>query len=298
MRIVAAIVLAGLIGLAGGPAAAFGGHNLSTSHVGFDFAGGVSLLTASNHPPDYLQVDPAARTYALHTHHDATLTFVPGGRGAFDCAIRYRPLFDNKAAGGVRRKAGRFVFDTWGGRYADIARGLHDNYIDFYPDAEGYSYDHVCFTAAGEPPGDGVTFRVWAGEEKLFERHTASKKWQAGRAAGDGEFIYPLSGGRFAAIVPGPNALADGVIAFGRGAVSHRRRARPFPPWGWTAARSARYSSPRRRTGWRSTRERTSSLTESHWPGPVERRASGRDECPSDTWKRSWSSSRAGSISR
>ena len=28
-----------------------------------------------------------------------------------------------------------------------------------------------------EPPSDGVTFRVWAGDEKLFERHTDSKKW-------------------------------------------------------------------------------------------------------------------------
>ncbi|MGB2822065.1 MAG: hypothetical protein WBF17_13865, partial [Phycisphaerae bacterium] len=190
--------------------AGFGGHNLSTSHVGFDFANGVSLLTASNHPPDYLEVQPQERIYALHTHHDATLTLVPGTKGAFDCAVRYRPLYDKKAAGGVRRKAGRFVFDIWGGRYAEIAEtmkrmfaygltdslltvhvwqrwgydyrlpdihpplptlgavedmrkiaavcaaadvpwGLHDNYIDFYPDANGYSYDHVCFTAGGEP---------------------------------------------------------------------------------------------------------------------------------------------------
>ena len=27
----------------------------------------------------------------------------------------------------------------------------HDNYIDFYPDAEGYSYDHICFTENGQP---------------------------------------------------------------------------------------------------------------------------------------------------
>ena len=30
---------------------------------------------------------------------------------------------------------------------------------------------------AAEPPSDGVTFRVWAGNEKLFERHTDSKTW-------------------------------------------------------------------------------------------------------------------------
>ena len=187
-----------------------GGHNLSTSHVGFDFERGVSLLMACDTPPDNLEVDPDRRTYALHTHPDATLTFVPSLRGAFQCAIDYRPLYDKQPAGGVRRKAGRFVFDIWGGRYADIAQstkrlfaygltdsmliihswqrwgydyrlpdiyppnpqfgspedlrevgricaaqdvpwGLHDNYIDFYPDATGYSYNHICFTEQGAP---------------------------------------------------------------------------------------------------------------------------------------------------
>src|SRR5260370_23614201 len=27
----------------------------------------------------------------------------------------------------------------------------HDNYIDFYPDAEGFSYDHIVFNADGTP---------------------------------------------------------------------------------------------------------------------------------------------------
>ncbi|GAH00256.1 unnamed protein product, partial [marine sediment metagenome] len=35
---------------------------------------------------------------------------------------------------------------------------------------------------ATEPPSDGVTFRAWAGEEKLFERHTDSKIWVDGQA--------------------------------------------------------------------------------------------------------------------
>ena len=210
--------------------AGFGGHNLSTSHVGFDFAGGLSLLSATNHPPDHLQVDPAARTYALHTHLDATLTFVPGAKGAFDCAVRYRPLYDKKPAGGFRRKAGRFVFDIWGGRYAEIAEtmrrmfaygltdslltvhvwqrwgydyrlpdiyppnpklgtaedmrkiaavcatrdvpwGLHDNYIDFYPDADGYSYEHICFTESGQP------VKAWLNES----RDARSYRWRPDR---------------------------------------------------------------------------------------------------------------------
>ncbi|UCE50380.1 MAG: hypothetical protein JSW47_09485, partial [Phycisphaerales bacterium] len=190
--------------------AGFGGHNLSTSHVGFDFEDGLSLLVASDNPPDYLEVSPANRIYSLHTHLDATLTLVPSVDGAFDCARKYRPLYDKKTSPGFERKAGRFVFDIWGGRYAEIAEtmkrmvaygltdslltvhvwqrwgydyrlpdiyppqpqlgtvddmlkiaevcaehdipwGLHDNYIDFYPDATDYSYDHICFTQQGEP---------------------------------------------------------------------------------------------------------------------------------------------------
>ncbi len=188
----------------------FGGHNLSTSHVGFDFDGGLSLLVATDHPPDFLEVNPDSRSYALHTHLDATMTLVPSTAGVFDCARKYRPLYDKKPASGFVRKAGRFVFDIWGGRYAEIADtmremidygltdslltvhvwqrwgydyrlpdvypplpslgtvedvqeiarvcaardipwGLHDNYIDFYPDAQGYSYDLICFTEDGRP---------------------------------------------------------------------------------------------------------------------------------------------------
>ncbi|MCX7015011.1 MAG: hypothetical protein NTW86_21070 [Candidatus Sumerlaeota bacterium] len=187
-----------------------GGQGLSTSHVGFDFEKGVSLLAACDNPQDSLEVDPAQRLYALHVHHNSMLTFVPGLKGAFDCAIRYRPLYDKQPAGGVQRMAGRFVFDIWGGRYAEIADemkkaltyglkdsmllihswqrwgydyrlpdvwppnpqfgtleemqdisricaaadvpwGLHDNYIDFYPDASGFSYDHITFNEQGEP---------------------------------------------------------------------------------------------------------------------------------------------------
>lgn len=190
--------------------AGFGGHNLSTSHVGFDFDGGLSLLTACDDPPDYLEVNFERKLYSLHTHLDATMTFVPSVKGAFDCARKYHPLYDKEPAGGFKRKAGRFVFDIWGGRYSDIAEtmklmaaygltdslltvhvwqrwgydyrlpdiyppqpqlgtvedmqqivevcrehdipwGLHDNYIDFYPDATDYSYDHICFTEQGEP---------------------------------------------------------------------------------------------------------------------------------------------------
>lgn len=207
-----------------------GGHSLSTSHVGFDFANGLSLLTATDNPPTHLEVDPATRTYALHTDNNATLTLVPSMDGAIDCATAYRALYDKKAAPGVRAKAGRFVFDIWGGRYADAARemqrmidygltdsmltmhvwqrwgydyrlpdiyppnpqfgtvddmrklgavcdkagipwGLHDNYIDHYPDAEGYSYETICFTEAGRP------IKAWLNEW----RGAQSYRWRPDR---------------------------------------------------------------------------------------------------------------------
>lgn len=187
-----------------------GGHNLAASHVGFEFAQGLGLLVASDVPPDFLQVDPEQRVYQLHTHPNAMFTFVPSDQGVFDCAIKYRPLYDKQPAAGVAAKAGRFVFDYWGGRYRDDAEmlgrafeygatnslvimhvwqrwgydyrlpdifppepklgtledlqylgqtcdkygvrwGLHDNYIDFYPDATGFSYEHITFDANGNP---------------------------------------------------------------------------------------------------------------------------------------------------
>jgi len=189
--------------------AGFGGHNLATSHVAAEFANGLAVLQATDNPPDRFTVTPSSHTYELSTHMNATLTLVPGA-SAFDCAIAYRPLDPRKPAGGVRRLAGRFCFDIWGGRYADIADhmaemflydltdsfltvhnwqrwgydyrlpdvfppnpafgtiedmrkiarvcgeqdvpwGLHDNYIDFYPDATGYSYRYICFTRDGAP---------------------------------------------------------------------------------------------------------------------------------------------------
>jgi hypothetical protein len=190
--------------------AGFGGHNLATSHVGCDFEGGMSVLQATDVPPDYFEVSPDSNRYALHSHMSGMLTLVPSEAGAFDCATKYRPLFDKQPAGGVQKLAGRFCFDIWGGRYAavadriqemmrygltdsfltlhawqrwgydyrlpdiwppnpdlgtvedmkhlsDVCRqagipwGLHDNYIDFYPDATDYSYDHICFTEGGRP---------------------------------------------------------------------------------------------------------------------------------------------------
>lgn len=205
---------------------AFGGHGLASSHVAAEFGDGIAVLQAFDNPPDFFRVDPAARVYALQSHHDATLTLLPG-RAAMACATAYRPLDTREASGGVKNLAGRFCFDIWGGRHAEIATnmtrmlrygltdsfltihnwqrwgydyrlpdiwppnpahgtledlrqvgavcrafdvpwGLHDNYIDFYPDAAGYTYRNVYFTRDGRPN------RAWYNEG----RDALSYKWR------------------------------------------------------------------------------------------------------------------------
>ncbi len=186
------------------------GHRLSTSHVGFEYPNGISVLLASTMPPRELVVDPERKIATTVIHPATTLTLLPGDKGMFDCAIRYRAINPKKAAPGVKTKAGRFCFDLWGGKYkrhdeivdnairygltdslviihgwqrygydnrlpdiwpphtgpgtlaemqktlekcdaSGILYGLHDNYIDFYPDAEGYSMDVLSFERNGQP---------------------------------------------------------------------------------------------------------------------------------------------------
>ncbi|MDR2705629.1 MAG: DUF5696 domain-containing protein, partial [Planctomycetaceae bacterium] len=187
-----------------------GGHNLSTSHVGMDFENGISVLQASSFPPDWFTVDPDTKKYTLSVHPATTITLLPGLQGALDCAIRYRPICEKTASSGFKTKAGRFVFDIWGGQYKEhtetvknairygltdslfivhnwqrwgydnrlpdifppnprlgtleemqetlklcnengIQYGVHDNYIDFYPDAEDYNFDVTTFNENGQP---------------------------------------------------------------------------------------------------------------------------------------------------
>ncbi len=188
----------------------FDGHRLSTSFIGIDFEGGPSLLQASDVPPLKLMVAPEENYCTLHSAHNCTLTLIPADK-AFDAVKHWRATNGLKAAGGVNKAAGRFVFDLWGGRYAESSDGLrrafrygltdamvvwhnwqrwgydyrlpnicppnpqlgtleemqdlikacteagvllapHDNYIDFYPDADGFSYENViAFSQAGEP---------------------------------------------------------------------------------------------------------------------------------------------------
>jgi hypothetical protein len=193
----------------------FDGHRLSTSFVGFEFDN-VSMVQAVDLPPEALEVNPESRTYSLHVPHAATITFIPT-TDVWQGARTWHDVNGMQPAPGIDKLAGRFVFDLWGGRYAESAEALarafrygltdavvvwhnwqrwgydyrlpdiyppnpklgtsdefqalietckrngvlfapHDNYIDYYPDAEGYSYDAIAFT------GDGRPMRAWLNE--------------------------------------------------------------------------------------------------------------------------------------
>ena len=210
----------------------FGGHGLSTSFVGFDFADGLSLVQATDVPPSHLEVEPADRHYSLHVADSSVTTFIPDAN-VWNAARAWHDTNGLKAAGGVRKAAGRFVFDIWGGRYGESAEllrqafsygltdsmviwhnwqrwgydyrlpdiyppnpkygtldemreligvcktagvpfGLHDNYIDFYPDAEEFTYDqNIAFHPSGEP------VKAWLNEG----RDARSYRYRADRVA-------------------------------------------------------------------------------------------------------------------
>ena len=188
----------------------FDGHRLSTSFVGFEFADGAGILQAVDVPPDRLEIRPDRKHFSLHATHAPTFTFVTS-KNAFDAVKHWREHNGIKPAGGVKKLAGRFVFDLWGGRYGESADSLkrafaygltdscvvwhnwqrwgydyrlpdimppnpklgtpeefkrladlcrehkvlfapHDNYIDFYPDADEFSYEkQIAFSPGGEP---------------------------------------------------------------------------------------------------------------------------------------------------
>jgi hypothetical protein len=52
-------------------------------------------------------------------------------------------------------------------RKAGVLFAPHDNYIDFYPDAEGFSYSNIVFTAAGAPQ------RAWFNYGRLAQSYRA-----------------------------------------------------------------------------------------------------------------------------
>jgi hypothetical protein len=101
----------------------FDGHRLATSFVGFDFEPGMSLVEAVDVPCNGLTVRPADRHYSIHAPHASTLTFIPA-ENVWDAVKVWRNVNGLKPGGGVQKVAGRFVFDLWGGRYAETADAL------------------------------------------------------------------------------------------------------------------------------------------------------------------------------
>ena len=187
----------------------FDSHQLATSFVGFDFAGGLSMLQATDVVPSRLAVDPGPKHYSLHSAHAQTLSFVPAAN-IWQAVTAWRSSSEVRPSGGVEKLTGRMAFDLWGGRYGQSADALqrafryglvdsvvvwhnwqrwgydyrlpdilppnpdlgtpeefrrladtcrnsgvlfapHDNYIDYYPDATGFSYEHIAFTSDRQP---------------------------------------------------------------------------------------------------------------------------------------------------
>lgn len=215
-----------------------GGHGLSTSHVGFDFQNGPSLLMGTSLAPDSLKIDPEKNIYSLEITDKTSLALLPAD-SAFQAAIEYRETcpWHGKPGPGVAQKLGRLVFDVWGDSAAvltpkmkkvleygvtdslflqhvtqrwgydiklpdiwepdsdvnhvispgsgpveemrqfnllcakyGVPFGIHDNYIDFYPDADDFSYKYITFNRIGQPQ------RAW-----INPRLARSYKWHPER---------------------------------------------------------------------------------------------------------------------
>ncbi len=129
-------------------------HSFSTSYAGFDFENGFSLTMASSLVPDALTVDHQKKNYSITVGGATMMTIVPGDQssgGAFDCAVRYRGIFEKSAAPGVQAKAGRFVVDVWNGQFTEHQKliteaaeryGLKNDLIFLSHNWQKNHYDH------------------------------------------------------------------------------------------------------------------------------------------------------------
>jgi len=104
----------------------FDGHRLASSFVGFDFPT-VSMVQAVDSPPSKLHVDPAEKRYSLHSALNLTMTFIPAPT-VWEGVKTWREINGLNAAPSVDRIAGKFVFDLWGGHYADSAEKLEKSF--------------------------------------------------------------------------------------------------------------------------------------------------------------------------
>ena len=187
----------------------FDGHRLASSFIGAEFENGASLVQAVDLPPTEMEFDPARDIWTLRGAHNTTFTII-AAKNVWEGVKAWREMSGMKAAGGVKKLAGRFVFDLWGGKFAETSAQLkhaaayglrdsvvvwhnwqrwgydvrlpdifppnptrgseaelaelartahaggmlfapHDNYIDYYPDADGFTYDEISFRKNGLP---------------------------------------------------------------------------------------------------------------------------------------------------
>ncbi|MGQ9770210.1 MAG: hypothetical protein ACUVQG_06625 [Thermogutta sp.] len=202
----------------------FDGHRLSTSFVGLEFANQFAIVQACNVPPTSFVVDPSSNHASLHTSHACRFVLVPA-TSVWEGVKIWREINQLKPSAGVKKLAGRFVFDLWGGHYrssadalkksfhygltdslviwhnwqrwgydyrlpevyppnpqygsledmqylaetcrqAGVLFALHDNYIDFYPDADGFSYlQTIAFHESREP------VRAWFNEGRQAQSY-------------------------------------------------------------------------------------------------------------------------------
>ena len=182
------------------------GFELSTRHIGADYANGVSVVQATDVIPDAMEVDPDRNLCSIRAPHDVTFTFVAGTNGAFAAAKEFAAVSSYSTSPGHDALVGRMCLDEWFTYDYDKVAGLieeagrlglnrcvfvkhawqrwcydvrlpdiwppvggvdgfrrmcsaaqdagmlfvpHDNYTDFYPDADGFSYDHIAFKLDG-----------------------------------------------------------------------------------------------------------------------------------------------------
>lgn len=125
------------------------GFGLSTRHVGADYANGLSVVQAVDVVQDSVSCDGERNLFSLHAHHDATFTFVPSSKGAFEAGRRFRAVAGYKASPGRAALGSRMCLDQWSGDYAkaaeDIAKaakyGLNDA-IFVKHDWQRWGYDY------------------------------------------------------------------------------------------------------------------------------------------------------------
>ena len=100
------------------------GFDLSTRHVGAEYANGLSVVQAVDVVPDRLFCDGDHNLFAIHAHMDATFTFVPSSKGAFEAARRFRAVSGYRPSPGLAALGSRMCLDEWGGPYDKAAEGI------------------------------------------------------------------------------------------------------------------------------------------------------------------------------